>query len=197
MTSSLHYIDRSSYPNGTVIIAPMSHTHDDHGLLLRPVLLIEHLLVAHLTWEVVCPFMCTHTAHAHTPVCGNANFARIRTCKLFYLCLLAFRSKLHVTLVAFAIWHSFLPRSDPIYPTVHTRSQIPQHESAGGGSANCGWIGSLSHTDQSDHNMHGTGHAARSHPFFVLATLKYLRISHFAKSSGRHVRVCACECLRV
>ena len=65
------------------------------------------------------------------------------------------------------------------------------------GSANCGWIGSLSHTDQSDHNMHGTGHAARSHPFFVLATLKYLRISHFAKSSGRHVRVCACECLRV
>ena len=61
---------------------------------------------------------------------------------------------------------------------------------AGGGSASCGWIGSLSFTD-------GTRHAACTPSFFMPATPKYLRISQFGKGSSTHVCVCASGWLSV
>ena len=132
--------------------------------------------------------MCTHTAHAHMPVCGNANFARIHTCKLFYLCSSGLRIETacnpgrirDLALVSSSV------RSDLLHCT-HLESNPATRECR-----------RRLHKLQLDaqpiahrlsyHTMHGTRHASRTHPFFLSATLKYLRISHFAKSSSRHVR---------
>ena len=111
-------------------------------------------------YACVCSFTCTHAAHDHMQVFSNAAFHRIVFLSVQRSVLsmpshLDFPARLHVTLVAFAIWHSFPPQSNLIYSIVHSKRHTTQHEmDAGRRLRRCRlhhkrcWIDSLSHTDE-------------------------------------------------